>query len=103
MQLGFQSSKGPYATGERKEFTMKKISVGMALLISALGVSTLASAQTTTPATTPLSQDIKNDRADIVQDRQAIDQMKQQERSDAQKLKADKRARASASQIAADQ
>jgi hypothetical protein len=82
---------------------MRKIcSIGIAVLGGALGFSTLAAAQTTTPATTPLSQDIKNDRADIIQDKQAIDQMKLQERADAQKLKADKRAGASASQIAAD-
>jgi sulfate adenylyltransferase subunit 1 (EFTu-like GTPase family) len=82
---------------------MRKIlSIGIAVLGGALGLSTLASAQATTPVTIPLSQDIKNDRADVILDKQAIDQMKQQEQADTQKLKADKKAGAGASQLAAD-
>jgi hypothetical protein len=76
--------------------------IGIAVLGGAMGLSTLAFAQATTPPTTPLSQDIKNDRADTILDKQAIDQMKQQKQADAQKLKADKKAGADASQIAAD-
>ncbi|MCU1310315.1 MAG: hypothetical protein JWO20_1440 [Candidatus Angelobacter sp.] len=78
---------------------MRKLySIGLAVLCGAIGISTLASGQ----ATTPLSQDIKDDRADVILDKQAIDQMKQQKQTDAQKLKADKKAGADASQIAAD-
>src|SRR5258708_492044 len=80
----------------------KTFSIGIAILGSTLGLSTLASAQAATPATTRLSQDIKNDRADFILDKQAIDQMKQQKQADAQKLKTDKKAGADATQIAAD-
>src|SRR4051812_18566368 len=49
--------------------TMRK--VGLLVLGSALGLGT-AFAQTTTPASSPLTQDIKADRADIKQDQQTL-------------------------------
>src|SRR5947209_17192295 len=80
---------------------MKKLStIAIVVFGGVLGLSSLASAQST--PTTPLGQDIKDDRTDLKQDKQTLQNQKQQEKMDAQRLKADKRSHASAGQLAAD-